>query len=181
MRGACRIEDTVAAQAADKGLNSMKLQLDKFTIAVLAVVGVLLVAAIFTINRTANNAPAAYLTADEPATPVVNAFLAYQDGDIPKARAQYSAKVIEQVDTADSGYGPLRGEYYGPVNANRRLRVLKTQIDDSNPERAYVTVAIDTYSTGGLFNSGSTWSSERVVEAVREDGAWKLNSEEYFY
>jgi hypothetical protein len=34
---------------------------------------------------------------------------------------------------------------------------------------------------GGLFNSGSTYTSERVVEVVREDGAWKINFEEYFY
>jgi hypothetical protein len=161
----------------------MKLHFDKFTIGVLVVVGVLLAAAIFTISRTNNSGePATYLTEDAPATPVVNAFLAYQDGDIPKARAQYSQEVLDRVDKTEAGgYGPLRGEYYGSADANRRLRVLKEQIDDTNPDRAYVTVAIDNYSTGGLFNRGDTWSSERVVEVVREDGAWKLNSEEYFY
>lgn len=160
----------------------MKLHLDKFTIAVLVVVAVLLGAAIFTIYRAnVDDAPAVYLSEDAPATPVVNAFLAYQDGDIPTARAQYSQEVLDRIDNAESGYGPLRGDYYGPNDANRRLRVLKEQIDESNPDRAYVTVAIDTYSTGGLFNSGSTWSSERVVEVVREDGGWKINSEEYFY
>ena len=161
----------------------MKLHFDKFTIAVLVIVGVLLAAATFTISRTTNSSePAAYLTEDAPATPVVNAFLAYQDGDIPKARAQYSKEVLARVDDAEGGgYGPLRGEYYGSADANRRLRVLKEQLDDTNPDRAYVTVAIDTYNTGGLFNRGDTWSSERVVEVVREDGAWKINGEEYFY
>ncbi len=161
----------------------MKLHLDKFTVAVLVVVAVLLGAAIFTIYRAnVNDAPAVYLSEDAPATPVVNAFLAYQDGDIPTARAQYSQEVLDRVDSAETGgYGPLRGDYYGPSDANRRLRVLKEQIDDTNPDLAYVTVAIDTYNTGGLFNSGDTWSSERVVEVVREDGGWKLNSEEYFY
>ena len=161
----------------------MKLHFDKFTIAVLVIVGVLLAAAIFTISRTTNSSePAAYLTEDAPATPVVNAFLAYQDGDIPKARAQYSKEVLTRVDSTEAGsYGPLRGENYGYTYANRRLRVLKDQVDDTNPDRAYVTVAIDTYNTGGLFNRGDTWSSERVVEVVREDGAWKINGEEYFY
>ena len=161
----------------------MKLHFDKFTIAVLVVVGVLLAAAIFTISRTTNSSePAAYLTEDAPATPVVNAFLAFQDGDIPKARAQYSKEVLARVDSTEAGsYGPLRGENYGYTDANRRLRVLKEQVDDTNPDRAYVTVAIDTYNTGGLFNRGDTWSSERVVEVVREDGAGKINGEEYFY
>ena len=161
----------------------MKLHFDKFTIAVLVVVGVLLAAAIFTVSRTNNSSePAAYLTEDAPATPVVNAFLAFQDGDIPKARAQYSQAILARVDSTEAGsYGPLRGENYGYTDANRRLRVLKEQIDDTNPDRAYVTVAIDTYNTGGLFNRGDTWSSERVVEVVREDGAWKINGEEYFY
>lgn len=161
----------------------MKLRLDRFTIVVLIVVGALLAAAIFTISRTNNNGnPAAYLTEVAPETPVVNAFLALQNGDIPKARQQYSAEVLERVDGSESGsYGPLRGQSYGYSDSNRRARVLKVQVDDENPDRAYVTVAIDSYSTGGLFNSGSTWSSERVVEVVREDGAWKLNSEEYFY
>jgi hypothetical protein len=161
----------------------MKLHFDKFTIAVLVVVGVLLAAAIFTVSRTNNSSePAAYLTEDAPATPVVNAFLAFQDGDIPKARAQYSEEVLARVDSTEAGsYGPLRGENYGYTDANRRLRVLKEQIDDTDPDRAYVTVAIDTYNTGGLFSSGDTWSSERVVEVVREDGAWKINGEEYFY
>lgn len=161
----------------------MQLRLDRFTIVVLVVVGALLAAAIFTISRTNNSgAPTAYVTADAADTPVINAFLALQNGDIPKARAQYSAEVLARVDSTESGsYGPLRGQPYGYSDTNRRARVLKVQIDDDDPARAYVTVAIDTYSSGGLFDSGSTWSSERVIEVVREEGVWKLNSEEYFY
>lgn len=161
----------------------MKLRLDRFTIVVLIVVGALLAAAIFTVSRTNNSGnPADYVTEDAPETPVINAFLALQNGDIPKARQQYSTEVLARVDSSESGgYGPLRGSSYGYSDANRRVRVLKVQIDENDPDRAYVTVAIDTYNSGGLFNSGSTWSSERVVEVVREDGAWKLNSEEYFY
>ena len=161
----------------------MKLRLDRFTIVVLLVVGALLVAAIFTVSRTNNSgSQAAYVTEDAAETPVINAFLALQNGDIPKAREQYSAEVLARVDTTEGGsYGPLRGQYYGNTDANRRVRVLKVQVDEDDPNRAYVTVAIDSYSSGGLFNSGSPWSSERVIEVVREDGTWKLNSEEYFY
>lgn len=161
----------------------MKLHFDKFTIIVLVVVGVLLAAAVFTISRTNDaGSQADYVTDDTPSAPVVNAFIALQNGDIPKARAQYSAEILKRVDSTEAGsYGPLRGNSYGYADTNRRLRVLKEQIDDSDPDRAYVTVAIDNYTSGGLFNSSSTWSTERVVEVVREDGAWKINGEEYFY
>jgi hypothetical protein len=157
----------------------VKLRLDKFTLVVLAVVGLLLVAAVITVSR--GNAPTeeAYRTDDVPETPVVNAFLALQKGDLAKARQQYTQAVLDRTEK-DPGYGPLRGQaYYG--DASRRLRVTESRIDPDDPNRAYVTAAVDNYSTGGLFNSGSTYTSERVVEVVREDDAWKINVEEYFY
>ena len=86
---------------------------------------------------------------------------------------------MDEIEKQQGG-SPLRGEsYYG--DASRRLRVLSTQPDSANKDRAYVTVAIDSYASGGPFNSGSTWTSERAVEVVREDGAWKINTQEYFY
>jgi hypothetical protein len=88
--------------------------------------------------------------------------------------------VLRDVDTQEGYYGPLRGSYYSDQTA-RRLRILKSELDPKNPDRAYVTAAVDTYAGGGLFDSGSTWSSERVVEVVREDGVWKINTQEYFY
>ena len=157
----------------------MKLRFDKFTLVVLAVVGLLLVAAVVTVSRTKGPAEQTYRTEDQPETPVVNAFLALQKGDLAKAREQYTQAVLDRVEK-DPAYGPLRGQaYYG--DASRRLRVTETRIDPDDPNRAYVTAAVDNYSTGGLFNSGSTYTSERVVEVVREDGAWKINVEEYFY
>ena len=157
----------------------MKLRLDRFTLVVLAVVGLLLVAAVITVSRSKSPAEQAYRTDDLPETPVVNAFLALQKGDLAKARAQYTQAVLDRVEK-DPGSGPLRGQaYFG--DASRRLRVTETRIDPDDPNRAYVTAAVDNYSTGGLFNSGSTYTSERVIEVVRDDGAWKINVEEYFY
>lgn len=157
----------------------MKLRLDKFTIAVLAVVAVLLVAAVITVSRSQSQANQPYRTEDAPATPVVNAFLALQKGDLATARQQYSKQALAAADK-DNAYGPLRGQpYYG--DTSRRLRLVEARIDPNDPNRAYVSVAIDNYATGGLFNSGSTYSSDRMVEVVREDGAWKINVEEYFY
>jgi hypothetical protein len=157
----------------------VKLRLDKFTLVVLAVVGLLLVAAVVTVSRGSSPTEQAYRTDDAPETPVVNAFLALQKGDLAKARQQYTQAVLGRTEK-DPGYGPLRGQaYYG--EPSRRLRVTETRIDPDDPNRAYVTATVDNYSTGGLFSSGSTYSSERVVEVVREDGAWKINVEEYFY
>lgn len=157
----------------------MKLRLDKFTIIVIAVVAVLLVVAVVTVNRGTGRGTEEYRTEDAPTTPVVNAFLALQNGDLAMARRQYSEQILKDSDS-DKGYGPLRGEpYYG--DTARRLRLLTTKVDTSDSNRAYVTVALDNYSTEGPFNSGSTWTNERVIEVVREDGAWKINAQEYFY
>lgn len=157
----------------------MKLRLDKFTLVVLGVVALLLIAAVVMVGRNTQPEQQAYQTDDTPATPVVNAFLALQQGDLAMARKQYTQAVLDR-DKDDPAYGPLHGQtYYG--DSSRRLRVVETRIDPDTADRAYVTAAVDTYSTGGLFNSGSTWTNERVVEVVREDGAWKINVEEFFY
>ncbi len=159
----------------------MKLRIDRFTIIILAVVAVLIGAAVFTINRNGGmEAQESYRTEDAPETPVFNAFLALKNGDLATARAQYSQKVLEEA-SSDKGYGPFRGETYGYGDTARRLRVTDVKVDPQDPDRAYVSAAIDTYSTGGIFNSGSTWTSERTVEVIREDGAWKINAQEYFY
>jgi hypothetical protein len=159
----------------------VNIRFDKFTAIVLAVVGLLIVAAIFTVNRDAGvEASEEYLAADAPETPVHNAFLALNSGDIATARAQYSQQVLEEA-ASERGYGPFHGESYGYGDTARRMRIISATIDPQNADRAYVTAAIDTYSTGGIFNSGSTWTSERTVEVVREDGAWKINAQEYFY
>jgi len=159
----------------------VKLRIDRFTIIILAVVAALIVAAVFTINRNGGmEAQESYRTEDAPETPVYNAFLALKNGDLATARAQYSQQVLEEA-SSDKGYGPLRGEAYGYGDTARRLRVTDVKIDPQDADRAYVTAAIDTYSTGGIFNSGSTWTSERTVEVIREDGAWKINAQEYFY
>jgi hypothetical protein len=158
----------------------VKLRLDKFTVIVLVVVGLLLVAAVITVNRSSAPATQEYRTDDAPETPVVNAFLALQAGDIATVRRQYSQAVLERAD-ADKSYGPLGGQTYYPTDASRRLRLVETRFDPDDENRAYVTVAVDNYSTGGIFNSGSTWTAERVIEVVREDGAWKINVDEFFY
>lgn len=158
----------------------VKLRLDKFTVAVLIGVGLLLVAAVLTVNRSGAAAVQEYRSDDAAETPVVNAFLALQQGDLATARRQYSQAVLTRAEE-DKSYGPLNGQTYYPNDSSRRLRLVGTRIDPQDSDIAYVTAAVDNYATGGLFNSGSTWTSERVVEVVREEGVWKINVDEFFY
>lgn len=158
----------------------VKLRLDRFTVAVLIVVGLLLAAAVITVNRSGNTALQEYRSDDAPETPVVNAFLALQQGDLATARRQYSEAVLARAED-DKSYGPLNGQTYYPSDSSRRLRLVETRIDPQDSNIAYVTAAVDNYSTGGIFNGGSTWTSERVVEVVREEGVWKINVDEFFY
>jgi hypothetical protein len=157
-------------------------KIDRFTIIIIAIVAVLIVAAMVTVNRTggATAIDADYLSEDSPATPVYNAFLALQRGDRAKLREQYSQAVLAEVDTNDQ-YGPLgRLTTLNEMQA-RRLRILSTEIDRDDPNQATVTFEIDNYSSGGLFDAGNTWSSRRTVTVVREDERWVIDVAEYFY
>jgi hypothetical protein len=123
---------------------------------------------VFTVNRSAQpEAPAAYRTADSPETPVYNAFLALQRGDIATARAQYSRRILDQ---QEENYDPFVGRGYIDDRTSRRLRIISTEIDPENPDKALVTIAIDSYSPGGLFGGGYTSSMRRTIQVIREDG-----------
>lgn len=157
-------------------------KLDRFTLIVIGIVAVLIVAAVVTVNRTGGGtaATAAYLTEDAPATPVYNAFLAFQKGDRSKMREQYSQSVLEQVDENDQ-YGPLGKLSTIGDQPARRLRILSAEVESNDPNKANVTFEIDNYSSGGLFDAGNTWSSQRTVPLIREDNRWKIDVMEYFY
>ena len=152
---------------------------DKFTWGVIGVVGLLLVIAVATVNLTAGTGweDERYVEDGSPEAPVVNAFLAQQQGDLFKARDQYSRHVLEELDSV-RGTDPFRERISNEESS--RLRIVAVQVDADDPDRALVTFVQDTYSGRGLFNSGSTWSRRGVVEVVREDGVWKINAPEYF-
>jgi hypothetical protein len=156
------------------------MKLDRFTWVVIFAVTALLVAAVVTVNATNGSgyATATYLEEDSPSATVYNAFLAFQNGDITKARAQYSTRVIEET-TQQMGYSPFTDRF--SQNTPRRLRIVSAEIDNANPNHAYVSVAMDTYSSSGLFGTGSTWTRNIVIETVREDGVWRIDTPEYFY
>ena len=143
------------------------MKIDRFTWIVLAVVVVILIGAVVTVNLTDGEGLAVdtYLTADEPATPVYNAFVAFQNGDVQTARRQYTARVLEE-EIQQQGYNPFTDRFN--ERTARRLRIIEVAYDDNDPDRAYVTAAIDTYQSSGLFGTGSTWTRRIVVDVVRE-------------
>ncbi|CAN5517910.1 hypothetical protein BH10CHL1_BH10CHL1_18820 [soil metagenome] len=159
----------------------MGLKFDKFTWTVIGVVLLLLVAAVVTVNLNRDQAgnPPAYLSDDSPITPVHNAFLALQKTDINTARAQYSARVLKDLDD-NKGYSPFSNSSYINNQTARRLRIIKSDLSTTDPNRATVVVVVDSYSSGGLFGGSNTYSSQRVVEVVREDNHWKIDTPEFF-
>lgn len=159
------------------------MKIDKFTAAIIGIVLLLLVAAVVTVNLTDDDGVTTenYLTENEPGTPVHNAFVALQTGDLFTAREQYSARILDE-DGPDYAYGPLSGTRgYESSDTSRRLRILSVEVDDQNPDQALVTFVLDTYRSSGPFGTGSTWSDQRTVEVILEDGTWKLNAPEFFY
>jgi hypothetical protein len=159
----------------------MSLRIDRFTWIVILVVLALLVAAIVTVSRQGQTAgaPLEYRTEDAPETPVYNAFVAVQRGDIATARAQYSQRIL--AEQAKNNYDPFSGRGYIDERNARRLRIVETAPNAQNPDAALVTIVIDSYYPGGLFGGGSTSSQRRALQVIREDGQWKIDTDEYFY
>lgn len=169
------------------------MKIDRFTWIVVLVVAAILVAAVVTVNITSGDGYGVdtYLTENTPAAPIYNAFVAFQNGDVQMARRQYSARVLAEIQS-ERGYNPFSDRF--AERTARRLRVIEVNYDESDPDHAYVSVAVDTYSSSGLFGTGSTWTRRLVLDVVREepdseeqtaenaqDGVWKLDTPEYFY
>lgn len=157
------------------------MKLDKFTWGVIGIVVLLLAAAVITVNVTGGEGIEAqqYLANDQPEAPVYNAFLALQRGDITKAREQYSKAMLAEF-SKDGNYDPLVGRV-GNQSGSRRMRILKAQVVEDDPNRALVTYALDSYYGGGFLGSGSTSSYESTIEVILEDGAWKMNTQDVFW
>jgi hypothetical protein len=159
----------------------MNLRIDRFTWIIILIVVALLVAAVVTVSLRGGQTaqPEEYQTADDPTTPVYNAFLALERGDIATAREQYSRRILEE--QRKNNYDPFTSRGYTDQRTSRRLRILEVSIDPDDPNKALVTIVIDTYYPGGLFGGGNTSSLRRTVQIVREDDRWKLDTDEYFY
>lgn len=156
------------------------MKLDKFTWAVIIVIVLLVAAAIVSVTRSGNVAAdtVTYLEDNNPETPVHNAFVALQRGDRTRAREQYTQSVLDELG-GEKGWDPFSGNMAD--RSARRMRIVAVEPDAEDADRALVSFVIDTYSRGGLFGAGNTWSRDGTVEVIREDGAWKINAQEFFY
>ncbi len=155
----------------------MGLKIDRFTLAIILGVVVLIAAAIITVTLSGGRGwqSADYLNEDTPEAVVHDAFLASVRNEPDVAINHYSQDVLDEDDGR-----PFRERfnYYDRNRPARRLRILDVDIDEEN-DRAYVRIAIDSFYQGGLFESGTS-TYRRTIPLVREDGAWKIDTEDLF-
>lgn len=155
------------------------MKIDRFTWAVIGVVLVLLAGAVVTLSLAGGRQTdtPAYLDEDSPTAAVQNAYIAFLHDDPIRARAYYSADVLADAD--EDGSFENRFSTYYVSTRNQRMRILDVEMREDGA--ALVTIAIDRYTGGGLFDSGSTWTERKTVPLVREDGQWKIDTLLLFY
>ena len=157
----------------------MGMKIDRFTWGIILGVLLLIAAAVITVTVTGGRGWQTddYLNEDTPEAVVHDAFLAFIRNDPDVAVSHYSQKAL-----ADDGTrAPFieRFNYYDSSRQSQRLRILNVDINDDK-DKAYVTLAVDRFRPGGLFDSGTS-SSRRTAPLVREDGAWKIDTADLFY
>ena len=156
----------------------MGMKIDRFTWGIILGVLLLIAAAVITVTVTGGRGWQTddYLNEDTPEAVVHDAFLAFIRNDPDVAVSHYSQKAL-----ADDGTRtPFIGRFYYDSNRqSQRLRILDVDINDDK-DKAYVTLAVDRFRPGGLFDSGAS-SSRRTAPLVREDGAWKIDTADLFY
>ncbi len=174
----------------------MRMKFDLFTWVVIGIVAVLVIGAVVTVNVSGSRADSvAYLSADSPSAPVFNAIVAAQRGEIVMAREQFSQAVLDSY-ASQPGYDPIANAvatFANDQNA-RRIRILRVDtvtpsgvVTDSvtatapaSGEQAWVTIAEDYFYSGGLL-SRNTWSNQRIIRVVNDNGTWKVDDTNLFY
>lgn len=166
----------------------MRLKIDLFTWAVIAIVIALVVAAVITVNVTngAARTQTAQVAADSPAAPIVGAILALQQGDEVAARAFFTQETLDKYE--EQGYDPIANSAnFSTVDqAARRVRIVEISAPEADAagvaggEVAYVTIAEDNFGGGGLFGQ-STWTNQRNIRVRRVDDVWKVDDTNFVY
>ncbi len=156
----------------------MGMKIDRFTLAIILGVLLLVVGAVVTVLFTGGRAgqSAEYLNEDTPEAVVHDAFLATVRNEPDVAMNHYSRDVLEDEDNVRFRE---RFNYYDSGRSARRLRILDVDISEDG-DKAYVTVAIDNFHQGGLFDSGTS-TYRRTIPLVREDDAWKIDTDDLLH
>ena len=152
--------------------------MDRFSWIVIGVVGILLLAAVGVATlrpAQSETAPEAYLEQDTPDGVVHDAYVAFLRRDTTRMKSYFSQRVQENFDR-DKRWPEI--EYYPDTNS-RRMRIASVEMQGD--DRAVVTIDIDNYSPGGLFSSNNVWTNRQVLSLVREDGGWKIDSENFYF
>ena len=152
--------------------------MDRFSWIVIAVVGLLLLAAVgvATLGTDQGAAQAeAYLEQDTPEGVVHDAYVASLRRDSERFRSYFSQRVRD-IYAQDQRWPSID---YAPDNGSRRMRI--ENVEMISKDRATVSVAIDNYSPGGLFNQSNVWTNRQTITLVREDGSWKIDSENFYF
>ncbi len=156
----------------------MGLKIDRFTWGIILGVLLLIAGAVITVVTTGGRGWQSddYLNEDTPGAVVHDAFLAFIRNEPDVAMSHYSKKVLD-----DDKNPPFRERfsYYDSGRPARRLRILDVDINEDE-DKAYVSLAIDNFYQGGLFDSGTS-TYRRTVPLVREDGAWKIDTAEFLH
>lgn len=156
--------------------------MDRFSWIVIAVVGLLLLAAVgVAVVRPDQGAPAqeVYLEEDTPEGVVHDAFVAFLRRDSERLKSYFSQRVRDSYDKENRWPA---FEYY-PGSGSRRMRIERVEMLSDN--RATVSIAIDTYSPGGLFGQSNVWTNRQTVTLVREahgqEEHWRIDSENFYF
>ena len=159
----------------------MSVKVDKFTWSVVAIVVLLLVGAVITVNLTGGGGygEPEYLDENPPEAAVFNGFVANVKQDNQALDRYYSQAVLEGYRKNNSTARPYSGANFYVDTTPRRLRILETKMQDA--DRAQVTFSVDRYSGGGPFGSGNTWSNTQTVPVILEEGIWKIDMELFWF
>jgi len=152
--------------------------MDRFSWIVIGVVGLLLLAAVGVATLQPDQdatAQEVYLEQNTPDGVVHDAFVAFLRRDIERMKGYFSRRVRESYDK-DLRWPNI--DYY-PDTGSRRMRIEKVEMQGDN--RATVTVGIDNYNPGGLFNQGNVWTNRQTFALVQEEGGWKIDSDNFYF
>lgn len=152
--------------------------MDRFSWIVISVVGLLLLAAVGAATLRPSEdaaAPETYLEQETPDGVVHDAFVAFLRRDTERMKSYFSQRVRENFDR-DQRWPNI--DYY-PETGSRRMRIESVEMQGEN--RATITIAVDNYNPGGLFNQGNVWTSRQTLTLVLEQDGWKIDSENFYF
>lgn len=147
--------------------------MDRFTVGVMVAVALLIAAAVLVVNMGgAPDQVLAYREEDTPEAAVHNLVVAVLKEDATRIPELVTRETLDWWDERDIRPIPPLPELPIWDRENTRVRILKSEMVD--PDHARVTLAVDHYSRGGLFD-GDVWTDTVTLDVVREDGRWKVD------